>query len=167
MAIPITKKNVCTGFTLIELLVVIVIISIVASIAMVTISANQHKRFATDANQLRNLILLAEEEALLRPGSFGISVRAHQIQFFAYYEEERRWQPMTETLLGVHTYDNDTELSLKMHDTLIPQSNEPAIIISANGDLTAFTLLIGKTHNKPCYQLIGNENGALQIEAAS
>ena len=57
------------GFTLLELLVVLVIISIVASMAMLTIGHNQNKEMETFTKELTQTLTLAEEQACcsLRP----------------------------------------------------------------------------------------------------
>ena len=154
------------GFTLIELLVVLVIISIVVSFAVVTISISDNKRFQTYAAELKYTISLAEEEALLRSATLGLIVDTHSVQFFEYQEKNHRWQPMTETLLGKHSFPNDTEFCLKINGETIKPNTEPQLII-ANGETTAFTLLIGKAHAAAYYQITGEDNGTLHSGLAN
>ena len=87
------------GFTLIEILIVIVIISITAGVAVMTLSMNQHKKFELVSQRMVNLILLAEEEAMLRSVILGFTVSAHSFQFYEYQHDaqsnENHWQAVT------------------------------------------------------------------------
>ena len=57
------------GFTLIELLVVIFIISIVTSVALLSISRNENKQLEAFTNELVQTVTLAEEQAMLQPSA--------------------------------------------------------------------------------------------------
>lgn len=144
------------GFTLIELLVVMVIISILAGVAMVTIGSNSRKQVETLANQLKNLILLAETEAMLRPATLGLRFTSQSFQFYQY--QPTAWQPIKQGLLAAKNLPPDIQITIK------PQ-NTPTIIITPDGNVTPFVILIGKKNKNPYYQVIGKENGEITSEA--
>src|SRR5688500_5366349 len=60
------------GFTLLEILVVLVIISVVATMGMLTIGYNDHKKIEAFAKDLTETITLAEEQALLQPTNLNL-----------------------------------------------------------------------------------------------
>ncbi|MEO8401439.1 MAG: type II secretion system minor pseudopilin GspH [Gammaproteobacteria bacterium] len=156
------------GFTLIELLIVILIISIVAGIATVTISTNKNKQYETIGKQLVNTINLAEQEAMLRPATLGLAFTPDSFQFFVFQTDRKTrqntWQAMTNASLGLHRIPNDTQITVKILGETIPADGQPKIIISPSNDLTPFIILIGKHTETPYYQVIGKANGEVTSE---
>ncbi len=140
-----------------------VIISIVGSVAILTISHNQNTRFETLAKQLTNLLTLAEEQAMLQPATLKLDITKNAFQFYQYQDAtattKATWQAITDTTLGTHPIPSDTQMTL--HTT---ENKSPQIIISTSGDITPFTLFIGKTHEKPRYKVIGEANGTIYYE---
>lgn len=151
------------GFTLIELLIVIVIISIVAGIAVITIGSNQHKQYETLAKQLTNSILLAEQEALLRPATLGLAFTSNSFQFYTLTQDAKtnkhKWSPITKAPLGFHSIPANTRVTLKINNEIVPGDGQPKLIITPSNDLTPFIILIGKPEENPYYQIIGKANG--------
>ncbi len=148
------------GFTLIELLIVIVIISIVSSVAVLTVHNNQNKRLQAMAEQLANVLQLAEEEALLRPATLGFKLTKTSFQFYLYHENGKHpWQPMNDRIYGLHHIPDDVEIKFKT-DEEIPE-NTPQLIISG-GSITPFTLLIGKKDEPARYKIVGASNGTIK-----
>jgi general secretion pathway protein H len=78
-----------SGFTLIEILIVIVIISIVGGAALLTISNNKNKQLQTAAHQLAATLLVAEEEAMLRPATLGLAFTPSTFQFYQYIKQQQ------------------------------------------------------------------------------
>ncbi len=150
------------GFTLIEILVVIVIISVVSAIAILTIHFNEKKQFETITKQLINLLQLAEQEALLRPATLGLGITANTYQFFIYEEKDKKWQPLTDNNLKIHHLPNSTVLTLHMQDKEVAMDGQPHIIIPPSGNISPFTLSIGKKDD-PAYKIIGKENGEINF----
>lgn len=163
------KKNPLTrwhGFTLIELLIVIVIISVVATFALLSINVNQNKRLESFSNQLVNTLTLAEEEALLRSVTLGLSIAHNALQFYEYHPEHKDnpWQVATDPTLSSHNLPNDIQLSLK-----IPGNPDVSaafkLIISPNGDIAPFKIFVGKKGTPSRYVIIGEDNGAIHYES--
>lgn len=76
------------GFTLLEILIVMVIMSIVAGFAVMTISYNRNSQVEQIAKQLKNIITLAEEEAILQSTTLGLAFTQHSFQFYQYQEKK-------------------------------------------------------------------------------
>lgn len=156
------------GFTLIEILIVMVIISITAGIAVITINANQHKQFEMLGNRLINLMTLAEQEAMLKPATLGFALTRRSFQFYEYQENtathQHVWKPIISNILGKHPIPNRTQLMLKIKDKIIPADGQPQLIISPSGDITPFILEIGKEEDEAYYQIIGKANGEVTLE---
>lgn len=154
------------GFTLIELLIVIVIISIVASFAALSININQNKRLETIANQLTNVISLAQQEAILRPATLGLVINKNTYQFYEHHPqtdpEKNPWVSMTDSLFELHHLPKDVQLSLKIQGKQSPD-RIPQLIISGD-DMTPFTIMVGKKDEPAIYKIIGEANGAIKYE---
>lgn len=156
------------GFTLIELLIVIVIISIVATFALLSININQNKRLENITNQLVNLLNLAETEAMLRPATLGFALKSDSFQFYEYNAQPdtklSHWQSLTDHALGNHPIPNDIEITLKIQNEIQPKNTDPKLIISESNDLIPFTILIGKKNMPARYKIIGKADGEIKSE---
>lgn len=158
------------GFTLIELLVVIVIISIVAGVAMLTLSTSQKKRSETLANQIANLITLAEEEAMLRPATLGIMFTSHSFEFYIWREDSKKnksaWQALTKAPFTQHQLPDNVHITLLLSGKEAENNGLPQLIISPGGEITPFTLQVGRKNKDPDYQIAGKSNGEISHESA-
>lgn len=152
------------GFTLIEILIVMVIISIVSTVAVLTISFNQKKQIQTLANQFVNSITLAQEEAMLRPATIGLALTNDTFQFFEFSFDKKKWLPIHQKSLSLHRIPDTMQISLQMQGENIPLNGEPKIIFSESGDISSFIIFIGKKGSSPSYQVIGNANGEVKSE---
>jgi type II secretion system protein H len=152
------------GFTLIELLIVIVIISIVASFALLSIRTNESKRLETLTGQLVRMLTLAEQEALLRPATIGFALRENQLRFYEYRAtqdaEKSPWILLNDSILNTLHIPSDVQITMKTEEEKTPQTS-PEIIITSNG-ITPFILLIGKKNAAPLYKIVATENGNLK-----
>lgn len=155
------------GFTLLEMLVVLFIIGVVMSVALLTLSYNDNRRLEGVANELVQIITLAEERAMLQPMVVGLSYSEHQLQFLrlktAASENKNAWQPVPATLLSSATIPNDIQVNVVANDN--PKAlqaggeRSPQIIFSTNGEVTPFTIYVGKKGEKPRYAVKGEANG--------
>lgn len=155
------------GFTLIEILVVILIISIISGIAVTTLTSNQEKELALTAGSITQIILFAEENALLRPATLGLALTPTTFQFFIHQDQGQPWLPLNEQVFSTHVLPEGTQLSLKIADKIVPLDGKPRIIFSQNGDITPFKLYLGKNGNKLLYQIVGLYNGEVKTNALS
>lgn len=148
------------GFTLIELLIVLVIISVIASFAALSIHFNENKRLESISNQLVNLFMLAEQEAILRSTPLGFGLTKTEFQFYEYQNTLKPWKIITTTTLGKHPIPKDISIQLKQNED--KEVKIPQIIISAGGETTAFTILIGKKDKRAAYAIVGEGNGSVK-----
>lgn len=148
------------GFTLIEILIVMLIISIVSSIAVLTITHNQNKNLDYLAMQLTRLISLAEEEAMLRPATLGLAFTPTTFQLYEYQKNKKKWQPLTASPFQARQYN--AHLILQIHQENVSLNGQPQLIISESGDITPFVILIGKKDASPLYKIIGQANGSVE-----
>jgi len=158
------------GYTLIEILIVLFIISIVSSVALLSINQNENKRLAAFANELMQTIQLAEEQALLQPAVIGFSVKDQALQFQTYQSSEGKslWLPLDDTVLSSHLIPADIQVNIEIANqqkTAEDKSAQPQIVISTNGDLIPFIIYVGKPGKSPRYKVTGEADGALSIEA--
>jgi len=149
------------GFTLIEVIIVIVIISIVSSIALITLSHNQNRNIKSFANQLLQLMTLAEHEAMLRPATLGLGFTANSYQFYQY-ETSEKWVELKDTVLKKHNLPDNIEITLKINDQIIESDGTPSIIFSENSDMTPFVILLNQPGKSPSYQITGDANGTIK-----
>lgn len=157
------------GFTLIELLVVVFIISIVTSVAVLTVGRNERKQVESFANELTQLVSLAEEQAVLRSNVLGLSLHQDYFQFshlqLAKNGAQQDWKPYTDTVLGKRFVPDDIEVGINVGDSNSTTDDDdskpkkPQIIISSNGDVTPFSIYIGQKGKKPRYVISGDTDG--------
>ena len=161
------KRDKLSGFTLIELMIVIVIISVIASFAVLSININQNKRLETIANQLTNTLSLAQQEALIRSVTLGFAVNKNSVQFYNHQQgsaaDDNPWKALSDPILGLKHFPKDIKMTLKIKDKSI-SGPVPQLVISASGEITPFILYIGKQGASPRYKIIGETNGSIKSE---
>lgn len=177
-------RSIYRGFTLVEILVVLFIISIVTSVAMLSISHNQNKKVETFANELTQLLTLAEEQAMLQPAILGVSFSSQSFQFASFEavnETKKGWVLLNDSILGKRTIPKNIQVNIKAGNVQFDaKDNEeseeqdeevevfhPQIIISTNGDVTPFAIYVGKSGEKPLYVIIGDADGSITNKALS
>lgn len=167
---PMKHRASFTGYTLVEILVVLFIISIVTSVALLMINRNQHQQIEAFANELTQVLTLAEEQAMLQPMVLGISFDEHKFQFTQLNpnadEKKSNWIPLNETVLRDYPIPHQFEVGLKINAVSKKDHEEkdnfhPQIVISTSGDLTPFTLYISKKGERPAYAIMGDADGSI------
>src|SRR3990167_2001317 len=156
------------GFTLIEVLVVLIIISIVTSVAMLSISHNQNQRAKLLASALTESLTLAEEQAILQQATLGLVIMPNSFQFVHYHEKSQGavtdWQPLEARVFKKQPIPSGVGIRLEIAGKTItlakPSSNtKPEIIISSGGELTPFIMWIGSAGHAASYKIVGEANG--------
>lgn len=163
------------GFTLIELLVVIFIMSIVTTVTLMTIGRNENRDIETFANELTQMVSLAEEQALLEPAVLGIAIQSHGIEFKTLTKNQETqksaWEPLADHVLQRYAIPANMQLTLQVSGNQIDLSNNqksaPPIIISSNGGMTPFILYVGKAGKKPRFAVTADADGNVFSTALS
>lgn len=171
-------KKTRAGYTLIEILIVIVIISIVSTVALLSLGRNKNRRIETLANQLTQMLTLAEEQALLQPAVLGLLINERSFVFLTYQaslnSKNMIWVPSDERSLQRHVIPDGIEIRVISSNTEDDSQLEapatsagdnpilkPQVVISPNGDLTPFTISIGKEGEPPRYIIRGEADGSI------
>jgi len=159
------------GFTLIEILVVLFIISIVTTVALLTISRNENRKLEAFTKTFIQRMTLAEEQAMLQPSVLGLAIEGNEYQFARYQpaqgEKKSFWEPTFDALLSHYAIPDDIELNIEVDGKkTVMKSHEnenqkyfPQIVISTNGDITPFKIYVAKTGASPRYVISGDESG--------
>lgn len=159
------------GYTLIEILIVLFIISIVTTVALLSISRNENKQLESFANELTQMVTLAEEQAMLQPTVLGLTFSEHSFQFSSLDTSNRdekknknTWIPLQDTRLAKRDIPSNIQLKIEVGNKSLSMDDEeenhsPQIIISTNGDITPFTIYVGQKGGKPRYVITGNADG--------
>jgi general secretion pathway protein H len=154
------------GYTLIEILIVLFILGIVTSVALLSINQNDNKRMESFANEITQIMTLAEEQAMLEPNVLGLSITEHAFQFASLQpgkgSKKNSWLPLEDVILGKHHIPRNIQIAIAVGGTPLNVDNlggDPQIIISMNGDITPFTIYVSKKGEKPRYAIIGDGDG--------
>jgi type II secretion system protein H len=139
------------AFTLIELLVVIVLISIIATFSTLAFHVGDHFQQAKNtARHLRDVISLAQEEAVSESALLSLAIDAKGYQVFRYVDDH--WEPFShDKILGFSAFE--PAIVAKLHSAL------PKIFFQSDGEITPFTLDIYKQGASTMYRLEGKANG--------
>jgi general secretion pathway protein H len=168
-----TVRHKAPGFTLIEILIVMVIISIVGAASLMSINHNKNKQLENFSSEIKNLVILAEQQAMLQPAVLGLRFTQRDMQFYQYQEPDKEspkptWKALSNSTFGKHLLPKDTEVTLKIQDKTIPtDTSDPHLIISTGGDLTPFIISIGEKDKPPLYRVTGTEDGSVTTERIS
>lgn len=159
------------GYTLIEILIVIFIISIVSTVAILSIGRSHHQRLSAMASQVAQLMTLAEEQAMLQPAVMGMSISGQAIQFAVYQapvnnKGKPSWLPWQEKPLQPHPIPDDMVLVLTLngHEAMDEKNAAQPVVISTSGDITPFTLSIGMKGREPEYVVRGEADGTITTQ---
>lgn len=164
------KRMIYSGYTLIEILIVLFIVSIVSGVALLSISRNESQQLTAFANELTETLTLAEEQAMLQPGILGLFVNDQSLRFVAYQatdeHKKNAWVPLYNKILGKKAIPQEMEVKIAFKDKQVGtksadvfDANTPQIVISTNGDLTPFSIYVGKKGKKPRYVIRGDADG--------
>lgn len=159
------KTKISKGFTLIEILVVIVIISITLGMTLLAFGDfGASRRIEVEAEQLLNMIKLAQQQAILESGTLGIDVTKSGYQVYRFVPPST-WTAISKpNVFKSHTFPKNT--SLRLNVPFQAPANVPDIVINATGDLTPFSLQLGTETSPGMVTLYGQQNGNLELKQA-
>ncbi len=148
----LTRTRYSTGFTLFELLATLVIISIIVTMAVLSIGDNQADRERRLTAQLATLTELAQENALFNAEEFAIYFWRHGYNFYRFDGEQ--WQRITnDAQLRTRELSEDIVLTLyleglkvKLSEVFVSNSEtkaQPQVFILSSGETTPFEIRLG------------------------
>lgn len=148
------------GFTLIEILVVLFIISIVTTVALLSVRWNENKQIEAFANEVTQTLSLVVEQAMLQPAVLGVILNGETLRFVRLEpphgtHKKASWVPLDDRLFQ----------PISVPEQAFIKGPVNKIIFSTNGDFTPFKLLIGKKDRGPQYVIVGEENGEIRLQS--
>ncbi len=106
------------GYTLIEILIVLFIISIVTTVGLLSIGNNDNRQMKSIATELTQILVLAEEQAMLSPSVLGLTVQKQALQFstlsMAANGKQNTWLPLQDTVLKSYNVPGNIQISVNM-----------------------------------------------------
>ena len=150
------NRQITNGFTLFELLVTIVIISVLISLAVLSIGDSQAERERRLIAQLATLTELAKETALFNSEELALFFWEHGYAF--YRLDGDQWRLVTEdTLFRYRELPDDMIVSLQLEGLQVElpaeldieeeedddSKAEPQVFILSSGEITPFEVRIG------------------------
>lgn len=143
------------GYTLIEILIVLFIISIVTSVTLLNINDNPTRIIEHFTEDFLSQLSLAEEQALLTPCVIGVFINHKNISFkrLDAVAGKLKWHALNGNL---------------SHPSIIPSNiyllgsakqKAPQIIISSDGEVSAFNLPIAYKNQTPQFEITGEAGG--------
>ena len=173
------------GFTLIELLVTIVIISIILSIAVLSLSlVGDDREVRKEAQRLMSLLEVAQDDAVLQGREFGVEFLLGSYRFVEYEALSGQWfEILGEDLLRTRQIPAEMEISLFLEDkritleespilladqdeadaTRLARNYAPHIMIFSSGDMTPFEIHINRATDSMSVALHGDLLGNLEF----
>ncbi len=164
-AVEVPKRS-NQGFTLIEILIVLVIIGITIGFALIAFGDfGESRRILFSAEQLVNTLQLAQQKAILETSTLGLRIDNTGYQVLQL-TNNAQWKPISDKGVFKLTYfPKDTRIILKTSTST--SIGAPAIIITAAGDMTPFTLTFGSKQDNNLALLIGKHNGELKFNVVN
>jgi general secretion pathway protein H len=160
------------GMTLIEILVVVLIISIVASLAVLSVGVlGGDRELEDESNRLADGIALLQEQAQLEGRDYGLRIESARYEFLRYDGFVQAWQAVeNDAALAPRELPAGltVELFLEGRPVLLrrPQRAEarlPQLFAWGSGDMTPYALAIARS-GAGRITLIGGPEGTIEIE---
>jgi len=157
-----------SGFTLIEIIVVLIIISVVLTVATISIGDPQVKRMRQTSERFTALIQLAKEQAIFNSQEYALSVWDSGYAFYTL--DQQGWVLLTDDkIFRGRTLPEGVEHELFLDGIKVVLSNEdknkPQIYITSDGEVSPFQLNITDL-DKWIYKINFDELGKFDIELA-
>jgi general secretion pathway protein H len=150
------------GFTLIELLVVLFVLSLVASIAVFSMSVFQSSHDLENTTQaLSSRLSLAQMEAIFDQNSLGIAIDESGYQFFRKASPAKNWQLiLNDSLFKSQSFPDHTEVTMTVNGKSQTLTRNVPQLILQQGDLAPFSLIF-KNDDHQAYEISLNPQGEI------
>jgi len=156
------------GFTLLELLVVIVIISIIASYAVLSIGLlSPQSELEEHGKRIRALMMLASEEAVLQGQELAMQLDGDGYYFLSL--KDKSWfRVNNDPVLRDRELPDHIRADIRIEGDPVQQTQTatqrqtPRVYFYSSGEITPFTLTLSSRDADQDYRLSGNIQGVIR-----
>jgi general secretion pathway protein H len=169
-----SDSKVSRGFTLAEILVVLVIVALVTAVTLLrTTNISSTKSVERFANQLHSYLSVVQEQAILKPGVFGLFLSEQGYSVLELNTEENTWDLASERHSSFWrpksiAHDIQIALTINSQPSQVPselsQVIEPQIVFLPSGEITPFNMILHGEDHRLAFRLSGNYGGALVVD---
>ena len=167
-------RHLRNGFTLIEVLVVVIIVSIVATMALLSINLGHGRDDEVEAKRLAALVKLASQQAIISGSELALEVADDRYRFLLYRDQQ--WTPVEDRELRprempdnvrLETFLNGAMATEMKHEMNSDQSENsdaalPRIYILSSGELTPFKIVVS-SDEETSYAVTGDVGGRVDM----
>lgn len=156
-----------------EILVVLVIVALASAvILMSTSNMSPSKSIQRLANQLHSYLTVVQEQAILKPGIFGLFMSDEGYTVLELNTEANTWDVPEGSHANfwrpkIIARDVEIELTVNSRPTVVPQDlsqvTAPQIVFLPSGEITPFNMIIRNDDKTNIYRLKGNFAGTLVV----
>ena len=148
------------GFTLLELLIVIFIVGVLTAVILVRGTAIGSQEVKYEAQRLKNLLIYAQQEAILSTNVLQLSTDNTSYQFLTYLppastQSSGKWaHDHKDRLLNYHPLPSKVKLVVSSGD----------VIFYPTGGTLPFQIDFYFKNKKMPYHIIGKGNGEIEVK---
>ncbi len=153
------------AFTLVEMMIVLVIITIVASVAVLAIGhVNRKAHLKETVVELTSLLKVAEQYAILQPGEVGIQFKGDHYRFVRYQENAKEpWQEIHRgALSNEHIIPDDIKIDVTQNNEET-NKDKPLLLFSRTGEALPFVFNISPRYGRIKFKVVLNKNGQITV----
>lgn len=150
------------GFTLLEVLVVVVIVSVLAGSALLSLGDGRTRQLRGEGRHLLQVLQWVADEAVFRQALLGVFIDADGYRVVEWSERQQTWRPRDgDGLPAVHDWRNRLTFDLKVDGEPTDGAGEvPQLLFMASGDFAPFRLWLAPIgRDTPAVVVAGGADG--------
>ena len=158
------------GFTLIEVLVVVMIVSIVATMALLSMNFGESRKDQEEARRLVALVKLASQQAIISGSELALEVAKDGYRFLKYHDQQ--WTTIEDRELRPREMPGNIELETYIYGGMASEDSNsdnknsdetlPRIYILSSGELTPFKIVVSGDAGS-LYRVTGDAGGRVEM----
>lgn len=159
--------NACrNGFTLIEVLVVVIIVSIITSMALLSLNLDQGHQGEEEAKRITALLKLAGQQAIISDRELVLEVAKDGYRFLQYRDQQ--WLPVEDDVLRPRELPDGVHLDTYIYGANAGQADEqepmlPRIYLLSSGEITPFEIDVQADDDMTVYRITGQGGGKVAL----
>ena len=171
--IPAARR--ASGFTLLEVLVVVIIISIITTMAVISVNVlgGDHE-MQQEAERLQAILMQTREDATLQSRDIGLRLDESGYEFLEFEGRMGLWREVVDDpLLRPRSLPAGLRLSLRLEDRNVQMKPrqpaterepiQPQVILQASGDLVPFDIVFARDGTDELRRVSGTLEGRIEL----